>query len=124
MFYTEFDNHDWTQIILSKVHNDFLWLGDAQIVVKNDLIHKVTWLSNEGCNLVNQKNVRKMVETNLNTRLDGRNMKVHSIQDKGVKLLSIILGYNFNHGSRVNSVLDGFLWATYVIFVQRRKVNL
>ena len=29
MFYTEFDNHEWTQIILSRVHDDMFWLGDA-----------------------------------------------------------------------------------------------
>ena len=65
-----------------------------------------------------------MVETNLNTRFDGRNMKVNSIQDKGVKLLSKRLGYKFNHGSRVNSVPIGFLHAAYVMVVQGRKVNL
>ena len=53
MFYTEFDNHEWTRIILSRVHDDLLWLGDSQIVIDDDLIHKVTGLSNEGCNPVN-----------------------------------------------------------------------
>ena len=46
MFYTKFDNHEWTQIILSKIHDNIFLLGDAQIVIDNDLIHKVTRLSN------------------------------------------------------------------------------
>ena len=49
------------------------------VAIDNDLFHKVTGLSNEGYNLVNEKNVRKMVETNLNTRFDGRNMKVDTV---------------------------------------------
>ena len=43
-----------------------------------------------------------MVETNLNMRFDGRNMKVNTIQDEGVRLFSKILGYKFNHGSRID----------------------
>lgn len=65
-----------------------------------------------------------MVETNLNTRFDGRNMKVDTIQDKGVKLLSKILRYKFIHGSRVNSMPTGFLHIAYVMVVMGRKVNL
>ena len=79
MFYIEFDNHEWTRIISSRVHDDFLWLGDAQVLIDNDLIHQVTRLSNEGCNPINIKNVHKMVEANLNTRFDERNIKVNSI---------------------------------------------
>ena len=79
MFYTEFDNCNWTQIILSRVHNDMLWLGDTQTIIENDLIHKVIGLSNEGCNPINEKNVRKKLEINLHTRFEGRNMKGDSI---------------------------------------------
>lgn len=81
-------------------------------------------MSNEGCNPINEKNVRNMVETNLNTRFYGRNMKVDSIQDKRVKLLSKILGYKFNHGSRVNSVPTRFLHGAYVMVLEGRKFNL
>ena len=102
MFYMEFENHEWTRIILIRFHDDLLWLGDSQVCIDNDLIHKVTSLSNKGCNLVNIKNVRKMVETNLNMRFDGRIMKVNTIKDEGVRLLSKILGYKLNHGSRLD----------------------
>ena len=71
------------------------WIGDVLVTIDNGLVHKVTNLRNEQSNL--GRNVRKLVETNLYTRFDGRNMKVDTIQDKGVKVLSKILGYNFNH---------------------------
>ena len=59
MFYMNFDNHEWTRIILSRVHGDLLLLGDSIICIDNDLIHKVIGLSNEGCNPINIKNVRR-----------------------------------------------------------------
>ena len=109
---------------MSIVHDDLLWLGDSLICIDNDLIHKVTSLSNEGCNPVNIKNVRRIVETNLNTRFDGKNMKISTIQDDGVRLISKILGYKFNHGSRIGSVPTGFLHIDYVMAVNGEKVNL
>jgi hypothetical protein len=51
-------------------------------------------------------------------------MMVDSIKDKGVKFLSKILGYTFNHGSRINSILAIFLHSTYVMGVEGRKFNL
>ena len=104
MFYMDFDNHEWTRIILSRIHDDLLWLGDFIISIDNDLIHKVTSLSTQGRNLVNIRNVCKIVETNLNTHFDGRNMKVNSIQDDRIRLVSKILSYKFNHGSRIDLV--------------------
>ena len=87
MFYTYFKNNEWTRIILSKVHDDFLWLGDSIICIDNDLIHKVTGLRNEGGNPINIKNLCKIVEANLNIYFDGKNMKVNNIQDDGVRLI-------------------------------------
>ena len=79
VFYTNFDNQDWIRIILSRIHDDLLWLGDSVVCIDNDLIHKVTSLSNKGSNLVNTRNAHKIVEANLNTHFDRRNMKVKNI---------------------------------------------
>ena len=70
MFYMDFDNHEYTRIILRRVHDDLLWLGDSIICIDNDLIHKVTGLSKEGSNLVNIKNVCKIIEGNINKYFD------------------------------------------------------
>ena len=98
--------------------------GYSIICIGNDLIHKITGLSNEGCNLVNIKNVHKLVETNLNTSFDGRNMNINTIQDNRVRFISKILGYKFNHVSRIDSVRVRFLHATYLMVVKGEKVNL
>lgn len=124
MFCMEYDNHEWTGLILSRVHEEVFWIGDAPVAFGNDLIHMVTSLSNECFNLVNDKNVRQTVERNLYTRFDGRNMKVDMIQDKGVKVLSRLFGYKLNHSSRVNDVTVGFMPATYIMEFEKRMVNL
>ena len=72
MFYMDFNNHEWTRIILSRIHDDLLWLGDSIISIDNDLIHKVIGLSNQGSNPLNIRNVCKIVKTNLNMYFDGR----------------------------------------------------
>lgn len=112
MFYRDFDNNEWTRIILRKVHDDFLWLGDSIICIDNDLIHKVTGLSNNGYNPMNIKNMHKLVETNLNTYFDGRKLKVNTIQDDGVRLICNILGHKYNHGSKIDSIPTRLLHAT------------
>ena len=50
-----------------------------KIAIDNEIIHKVIGLSNERCNPINEKDVRKMVEKNLNTRFDQRNLRVDTI---------------------------------------------
>ena len=119
----DFDNNNWTRIILSRVHDDLLWMGDSIISIDNDLIHKVTRLSNQGRNPINIKNVRKLVEENLNTYFNGRNMKFNSIQDDGVRLICKIFGYKYNHGSRIDSIPIGFLHATYLA-VRGEELNM
>ena len=84
MFYMDFDNQDWIRIILSRIHDDLLWLGDLVVCIDNDLIHKVINLSNKGSNPVNTRNACKIIEANLNTYFNGRNMKVNSIKDDGI----------------------------------------
>lgn len=105
IFFTKFDNHEWKRIILrewkriilSHIHEDIF-------MNENDMIHKLTGLSNEGSNLVNIKNVNKLVETNLKIISKGRNMKLDMIKECDVRLVSNIIGYNMNYSSRLNSI--------------------
>ena len=50
-------------------------------------------------------------------------MKVNSIQDDGVWLISKILYYKFNHGLRVDYVLARFIHIAYLV-VHEEEVNL
>ena len=100
------------------------WGGDVLVTIDNDLIHKVTSLTNEGCNLVNDKNMRKFVETNLKTKFDDKNMRVDLIRDIGIRILSKIIGYKLNHVSRVNLVPTRFLHVAYAMAMERKKLNM
>ena len=111
------------KIVLSRVHDDLLWLGELVVCIDNNLIHKVTGLPNKGSNLDNTRHARKLVEKNLNTYFDGRNMKVNTIQDESVRVISKILGYKFNSSSRVDLVPVRFIHMAYVA-VNDEEVNL
>ena len=50
--------------------------------------------------------------------------KYNTIKDDGVRLLSKILGYKFNHGSRLAQFPARFLHAAYVMVMKGEKVNL
>ena len=65
----------------------------------------------------------KLVEANLNTYFDGRDMEVNSIQDDGVRLICKILGYKYNHVSRIDSIPIGFLHAIYLA-IRSEEVNV
>lgn len=59
MFCTDFDNHEWSRIILSCIHERMFWVGDVPVMIDNDMIHRLTGSCNEGRNPVNEKNVNK-----------------------------------------------------------------
>ena len=115
MFYMDFDNHERSRIILRRIHEDMFWVRDIPVMIDNKLIHKFSSLSNEGCNIVNEKNVKKLVETNQKTKFDGRNMKLDLITKIDVRLISKNIGYKMNYNSRVNSIPTGFIHLIYLI---------
>ena len=49
-------------------------------MIENDIIHRLTILSKEGRNPINEKNVKKMEKTKLKTKSDGRNMRIDLIK--------------------------------------------
>ena len=51
-------------------------------------------------------------------------MKVNSIQDDVVRLLSKILGYKFNHRSKIDLVPSRFLHVAYVIAMKGENINI
>ena len=69
---------------MRQVNEEMFLVGDAPVLLGNDTIHKVIGLCNEGCNLVNEKNVKKLVEANLKTKSDRRNMRLVLIKDTSI----------------------------------------
>lgn len=88
------------------------------------MIHRLTRLSNEGINLVNEKNVKKMVETNLKTKSNGRNIRINLIKDDDVRIIKKIIGYKMNYSSRINYIPTRFIHATYLMTIKKEKINV
>lgn len=84
--------------------NIYIWVGDVPVVIENEMIHKLTSLRNEGSNPIHTKNVKKVVESNLKIKSDGRNMKVDMIEQVDIRLVRKIIGYKMNYSSRLNSI--------------------
>ena len=51
-FYHELDTEEWTQIILSRIHDGKLWMQDSVDDISADLIHEVTSLCKQGSVLI------------------------------------------------------------------------
>ena len=43
-FYYDLDTNEWTQIILSRIHDGKLWMSDCVVDISTNLIHEVTSL--------------------------------------------------------------------------------
>ena len=71
IFYTDFENEEWVRIVLSRVHDDLLWLKELVVCIDDDLIHKVIGLPNKGSNPMNTWHAHKLIEANLNSYFDG-----------------------------------------------------
>ena len=78
---------------------------------------------NKSSNPFNTRHARKIIEANLNTHFNGRNMKVNNIQDEGVRVISKILGYKYNHLSRLDSIIASFIHIAYME-INGEEVNL
>lgn len=44
LFYYEFDNEEWTRIILRRIHDGRFWLADNVVEISINLFHEVTRL--------------------------------------------------------------------------------
>lgn len=124
MSFKEFGQHEWTRIILSHIHEDMFWVGEIPIMIKNDMIHKLTIIINEYSNPMNVKNVKRLVETNLKSVSNGRNMKLDKVEEIDVKLINKIIRCKMNYSFRVNSIPIELINTTYIMTTRREKVNM
>ena len=73
------ENEKWVRIVLIRVHDDLLWLRESIVCIDDESIHKVIGFPNKGSNSVNTQHAHKLVEANLNSYFNGKNMKVNTI---------------------------------------------
>lgn len=64
LFYYEFNNEEWTKIILNRIHDGKFQMGDNVIEILANLIYEFIGLRNEGSIPLNEKNVKKSIIEN------------------------------------------------------------
>ena len=79
-FHHELDTDEWTQIILSRIHDGKLWVQDNVVDILANLIHEVTGLSKQGSVPIGEKMVKKKVESYTKADYIGKAMVISSIK--------------------------------------------
>ena len=101
-FYQEFYIGEWTQIILSRIHDGKLWMEDSVLYILADLIHEVTSLSKQGRVPIGEKMVKKKVESYTKVVYNGKDMMIITIKKDDVIFLSRIIAYSICEISKIN----------------------
>jgi len=98
--------------VLSRVHDNFLWLNKPFKITK-DAIRAVTSLhSSRGLPIL--KSVKNQTVTEATgSKFDKRAMTIEDITDLDIKFASMIIGYKIYHSSRENSVSGTAVYTAY-----------
>ena len=123
-FYHELDTDEWTQIILSRIHDGKLWMQDNVVDISTNLIHEVTGLRKKGSVPIGEKMVKKKVESYTKVVYNGKAMVISSIKQDDVRFLSRIIAYSVCASSKIDELSARFMYAAYKICVEKEQVNL
>ena len=76
-FYHELDTYEWTQVILSRIHDGKLWMQDSVVDIFADLIHEVIGLCKQDNVPICEKMVKKKVESYTKEIYNGKPWWLH-----------------------------------------------
>lgn len=118
-----FDEPKWVRYILSRVHDEFIWLDKPHNIIKTT-IQDVTCLNvtSEVLGLRNIKNATVIQVTN--SKNDSRSMTISDIIEYDVRFASMIIVYKIYQSSRANSVSSTTIYATYQILKENKLYDL
>lgn len=120
----EFDNEECTKIILSRIHNGKFWLEDRVIDITADLIHDVIGLSKSSVIPLNEKNMRKIVISNIGSSYNGRGIVISKIKQDDVRYLCKILTTKFCTNSREDDMVASMVHITYLMCVDKVPIDM
>lgn len=123
-FYHELDTKEWTQIILSRIHNGEIWMGINVVDISDNLIYEVTSLSKQGSVPIGEKMVNKKVENYTKAFYNDKAMMINTIQQYDVCFLTRIIAYSLCASSKNDELSAGFIYVAYKICVEKEQVNL
>jgi len=107
-----FAKDEWVWYVLSRVHDNFMWLNRPFKITK-DAIKVVTGLhSSKGLPVL--KSVKNQtVSEATRSKFDKRAMTIEDITNPDIKFASMIIGYKIYHSSRENSVPRTVIYSAY-----------
>lgn len=109
MNFHEFDEVEWIKIVLTRIHDQFFWLGDQPTKISKGLIHLVSGLNNAGIIASATKTLKKDVKNLTGSKWDKSTVTITNIRKQDVRLISMILGYKMHYRSRANSISIGII---------------
>lgn len=95
---------EWIKIMLSKIHDNYIWLEGGPIRITKKIIHRVTRFPT----LEQQKSLRndakETIEKNTGAKWNKRGMTIDTITDPLVNFAVRVISHNFYQSSILNSV--------------------
>lgn len=118
-FYLDLDNIEWTQTILSRIHNGKFWMGDNVVEISTNLIHEVTGICKQGSISVGEKLVKKKVEQNTKAVYNGKAMVISTIKQHDVRFMSRVIASSIYASSKTDELSTGFIYMAYKICIEK-----
>lgn len=111
------------RIILSHVHGENVYLDRSHTITK-EAIHAMTsfWQIGEVPKLRTNSKETMIVLTQ--TTVDDRAISVNNIIDPTIIFITMVIGYQIVHLSKMNSVTSGDVHATYRMIVENADCDL
>lgn len=123
MNFLVFHEPEWVRYILSRVHDEFIWLDKPYKITKN-AIQVVTCLKASG-EVLGLSNVKNTIVTEVtSSQHDKKSMKISDIIEYDVRIASMVMEYKVYESSRANIVSNLAIYASYRILKENKLYDL
>lgn len=114
----------WVKLVLSRVHDDFMWLQEQPFKITKEIIHLIT-----GYPIYDHARAQKMISQKELISLTGvdsdyRGLKLNNVIDAELKFAIRVIGYCFFQSVRENNVPCVAVDLAYKIVKKGMKVDL
>lgn len=114
----------WVKLVLSRVHDDFMWLEEQPFKITKEIIHLIT-----GYPIYDHARAQKMISqkeliTLTRVESDCRGLKLNNVTNAKLKFAIRVIGYCFFQSARENSVPCAAVDLAYKIVKKGMKIDL
>ena len=95
---------EWIKIILSQIHDGFIWLEGGLVKITKRVIHRVTGFPTLDQARALRSDAKEVIEKNIGARWNKRGMTIDTIMDPLENFVVRVISHKFYQSSRLNSV--------------------